>query len=249
MAYAVALRDLESTLVSGASGIEGDLVEQIKDNCGYVVRGINWVLEQVHIHLLDAIFDKLAGDFSTVSVMAEDWRRTGLAAGILADNYRAMAAAVPAVWQGDTADAMTAKMEEFGENLDAAAECIEMVQMAIDDMLAATKAAMEVVAMLLSLIDDLCMYFAGSLAKLAKEIFTGGRRIKQIIEFARDAIRTLEALADLIPALSKTASLVAVTLKGLNFAIVGSTMTNNVDVGNKADDASSHLPRFPREER
>lgn len=115
MAYVVQLRDVDSVLVSGASGTEGDLVEQIKGNCGYVVRGINWVLEQVNIHLLDALFDKLGGDFSTVSVMAEDWRRTGLAAGILADNYREMAAAVPTVWRGDTADAMTAKMEEFAE--------------------------------------------------------------------------------------------------------------------------------------
>ncbi len=179
------------------------------------------MLEQVNIHLLDALFDKLAGDFSTVSVLAEDWRRTGLAVGILADNYREMAAAVPTVWRGDTADAMTAKMEEFAENLDAAAECVEMVQMAIDDMLTATKSAMEFLAMSLSLIDDLCMYFAGSLAKVAKEIFTGGRRIKQIIELARDVIRTLEALADLIPALTKTASTVAATLKGLDFLIVG----------------------------
>lgn len=112
-------------------------------------------------------------------------------------------------------------------------------------MLAATKSAMELVAMSLSLIDDLCMYFAGSLAKLAKEILTGGRRIKQIIELARDVIRTLEALADLIPALTKTASAVAVTLKGLDFVIVASNTKTNKDVGDKADDASSHLPTFP----
>jgi len=55
-----------------------------------------------------------------------------------------------------------------------------------------TEAAMELVATSLSLIDDLCMYFAGSVAKLAKEIFTGGRRIREIISLARE-VRSADA--------------------------------------------------------
>lgn len=246
MSYAVTLRDPRGVLVSGPAGADGDLVEQIKDNCGFVVRGINWVLEQIGINLLDALFDKLAGDFSTVSVMAEDWRRTGIAAGILAENYRAMAEAIPEVWTGDAAVALTAKLDEFGDSMADASECVDMIQMAIGDMLAATKAAMEVVATTLSLIDDLCMYFAGSLAKLAKEIFTGGRRIREIISLARDVVRILEELADLIPALTKTAAAVSVVMRGLDFVVLGSTAKNNSDVANQADDASDHLPSFPR---
>lgn len=246
MSYAVTLRDPSGILVSVPAGPDGDLVEQIKDNCGFVVRGINWVLEKIGINLLDALFDKLAGDFSTVSVMAEDWRRTGLAAGVLADNYRAMAAAIPEVWTGDAAEALTGRLEEFGDNMADASECVGMIQMAIGDMLAATKAAMEAVAGILSLIDDLCMYFAGSLAKLGKEILTGGRRIREIISLARDVIRILEELADLIPALTKTAAAVSVVMRGLDFVLLGSTAKNNSDVANQADDASSHLPSFPR---
>jgi uncharacterized protein YukE len=246
MSYAVTLRDPRGVLVSGPAGADGDLVEQIKDNCGFVVRGINWVLEQIGINLLDALFDKLAGDFSTVSVMAEDWRRTGIAAGILAENYRAMADAIPEVWTGDAAVSLTAKLDEFGDSMADASECVDMIQMAIGDMLAATKAAMEVVATTLSLIDDLCMYFAGSLAKLAKEIFTGGRRIREIISLARDVIRILEELADLIPALTKTAAAVSVVMRGLDFVVLGSTAKNNSDVANQADDASDHFPTFPR---
>ncbi len=248
MSYAVTLRDPSGVLVSSPAGADGDLVEQIKANCGFVVRGINWVLEKIGINLLDALFDKLAGDFSTVSVIAEDWRRTGMAAGILADNYRAMAAAVPEVWTGDAAEALTARLEDFGDNLADASECVGMVQMAIGDMLAATKAAMEAVAGILSLIDDLCMYFAGSLAKLGKEILTGGRRIREIITLARDVIRILEELADLIPALTKTAAAVSVVMRGLDFVLLGSTVKNNSDVGDQADDAAGHLPSFPRGE-
>lgn len=243
-------------LVSGVAGIDGDLVEQLKDSCGYVVRGVDWVLEQVGIHLLDRLFEALAGDFSTVSVIAEDWRRTVLAAGILADNYRTVAAAVPAVWTGDAADEMTLRMEEFGDSLDVAAACIQMVQMTIDDMLASTKAATELLAMTLSPIDDLCMWFASSAMKLAKdcsrctflagEIFTGGRRIREIIRLAREVIRTPEALADLVPALTRTAAAVAVTLHGLDFAVDGANWTKNAEVGRRADDVSHHLPDFPR---
>jgi hypothetical protein len=246
MSYAVTLRDPAGVLVAGVPGPDGDLVEQIKGNCGFVVRGINWVLEKVGIHLLDALFDKLAGDFATVSTMSEDWRRTGMAAGLLADNYRAMAEALDHVWTGDAAEALGLKLVEFGDNLDDTAECVEMIQMAIDDMLAATKAAMELVATSLSLIDDLCMYFAGSVAKLAKEIFTGGRRIREIISLARDVIRILEELADLIPALTKTAAAVSAVVRGMDFVVLGATAKNNSDVANQADDASSHLPTFPR---
>lgn len=245
MSYALSLQDPRGVLVSGGSGIDGDLVEQIKGNCGFVVRGIDWVLEQVGINLLDTLFDKLAGDFTTVSVIAEDWRRTGLAAGILAQNYRAMADALPEVWTGEAADSLTLRLETFGQNMDDTAECVAMIQMAVEDMLAATKAAMEVVATTLSLIDDLCMYFAGSLVKLGKEILTGGRRIRQIISLARDVIRILEELAELIPALTKTAAAVAVVMRGLDFAVLGSTAKTNADVGDRADDASQHLPTFP----
>ena len=210
-----------------------------------MVRGINCVLERVGVHLLDALFDKLAGDFATVSTMSEDWRRTGMAADLLAENYRAMADALDHVWTGDAADALGLKLVEFGDNLDDTAECVEMIQMAIDDMLAATKAAMELVATSLSLIDDLCMYFAGSLAKLGKEILTGGRRIREIISLARDVIRILEELADLVPALTKTAAAVSVVVRGLDFVVLGSTVKSNSDVANQADDASAHLPAFP----
>jgi hypothetical protein len=246
MSYAVTLRDPSGVLVAGTPGPDGDLVEQLKSSCGYVVRGINWVLEKIGINLLDTIFDKLGGDFTTVSLMAEDWRRTGVAAGLLADNYRAMAAALDHVWTGDAAEALGFKLTEFGDNLDDAAECVEMVQMAVEDMLAATKAAMEVLAGLLSTIDDICLYFAGSLAKVAKEIFTGGRRIREIVGLARDVIRILEELADLIPALTRTAAAVSFALRGLDFTLLLATTKNNADVGGQADDASSHLPTFPR---
>lgn len=246
MSYQVTLYDPRDVLVSVSAGSVGDMVEELKSNCGYVVRGIDWVLSKVGINLLDTLFDKLGGDFTTVSVIAEDWRRTGQAAGLLAENYRQMAAALPSVWTGDASTAMAAKLGDFGDGMDEVAECLDMVQMAVADMLDATQAAMEVVATSLSMIDDLVLTFAGSAFKLAKEIFSGGKTIRKIISLSRDVIRTIEALADLVPALTKTAAAVSVVLKGLDFTLMAATTKNNSDVGNKADDATSHLPDFPR---
>lgn len=240
-AEVVRLHDPSSALYSGAAAAV-DHVERLKAECGYVLRSVDWCLELCGVSLLDAFFDKLGGDLATVGAVAEEWRRAGLAARVLADNYRAMAAAVPQVWVGDAAQVVAARWEEFAANLDDTAECVEATHLAVEGMLAATVSALEVLALLLSLVDEVVVGFAGSAGKVLGELATGGRRVRRIIRLGREAFATLDALADLVPGLVRLGALTSATLTALDYSVLLLDAGVNAGAACDADDLTEHLP-------
>lgn len=237
----VPLHDPASVLHSGATTSVVD-IERLKAECGYVLRSVDWCLELCGVSLLDAFFDKLGGDLATVGTIAEEWRRTGLAARVLADNYRAMAAAVPQVWLGDAAEAVAARWEEFATNLDDTAECVEVTHLAVEDMLAAVRSALEVLALVLSLVDEVVVGFAGSAGKVLSELATGGRRVRRIIRLGREAFEVLDALADLVPGLVRLGALTSATLTALDYSVLLLDVDVNADNARRADEVADHLP-------
>ncbi len=243
-AEVVDLHDPSSALYSGAVAVMDD-VERLKAECGYVLRSVDWCLELCGVSLLDAFFDKVGGDLATVGVVAEEWRRTGLAARLLADNYRTMAAAVPQVWAGDAADAVAQRWGEFAANLDATAECVEVTHLAVEDMLAATRSALEVIALLLSLVDEVVVGFAGSAGKVLSELATGGHRVRRIIRLAREAFAVLDALADLVPGLVRLGAITSATLTALDYSVLVTDAHVSAGNAHRADEVTDHLPLRP----
>ena len=89
--------DLYATEMSGA---EGALIDSLRDDCGYVIQGIDWVTRKVGFDLIGSIFDPIAGDFGTVDAMSASWASAGTALGDISANYGSMVTALPEAWEG-----------------------------------------------------------------------------------------------------------------------------------------------------
>ncbi len=106
--------------------------------------------------------------------MASNWAVLGQGLGVVQANMASMAQALPEVWGGDAAAAAQGRIVEFSEGFAVQSEGTALIAAAMQDMLVATKAVMELVAELLSLVDEVVLKVAASVLGWAKEIATGG---------------------------------------------------------------------------
>jgi hypothetical protein len=72
----VDLLDPRSSLVP-TTGSGGSYIDQLRDDCGYVIQGIDWVVRQINSSwdLIALIFDPIAGDFDGVRSVSANGAR------------------------------------------------------------------------------------------------------------------------------------------------------------------------------
>lgn len=235
----VELSDPTSTLKPVAAEGAGDLINGLRDDCGFVIQGIDWVCRQFGFDLIAAIFDPIAGDWAAVDAMATNWGALGSGLGQIGGNYSALAGATPSVWTGDAATSATGKLTDFAEAFGTQAEASQLISAAMKDMLVAVKAGVEVIAQLLSLVDELVLKVAASALGWAKEIATGGATARKVISLVNRAITTIKKLEQVIPPLLQACALMSAMMKGLanllKLGAAGYGLNNGQDVDDVAD--------------
>ena len=230
------LVDPASVLVPSTSGTDGPLIDQLRDQCGFVIQGIDWVCRQFGFDLVGAIFDPLAGDYDAVDAMASNWAVLGGGLAVVQANMASMAQALPVVWGGEAAAAAQGRITDFSEGLAVQAEGTALIAAAMQDMLVATKAVMELVAECLSLVDEVVLKVAASALGWAKEIATGGascRRVISLVNRAIDAIRTLE---NIVPPLLQACATMGKLMKALRVTFQIASASTSYHNGNRVDD-------------
>lgn len=236
---AIDLLDPSSSLVATSRG-GGSYIEQLRDDCGYVIQGIDWVVRQIRSDwdLIALIFEPIAGDFDGVRSVAANWRATGNALGSLGANYGALSAAVPHVWEGRAADRAADRLLEMGQAFDLQRETCEMMAEALDCMLAATQAVCEGVASLLSLVDDAVIKLLASVWGWAKEIATGGATVRKIIRLIDQTIGLIKTLDTLVPKIIAVLGDLRMLFKALDVAFAFAAYQTNKEPGHKIDDVA-----------
>ncbi len=97
------LLDPQSRLVAVDKG-SGSLVEDLRDDCGGIIQGLDWIVRKFTSYdLIAMIFDPISGDFAGVEALQDVWRAASAAMGDVAGNYGALSQALPSVWEGDAA--------------------------------------------------------------------------------------------------------------------------------------------------
>ncbi|HEU5038700.1 MAG TPA: hypothetical protein VFT70_16965 [Nocardioides sp.] len=223
---------------AGAGG-EGSLIDDLRDDCGFIVQGIDWVLRQIGIDLIALIFDPLAGDFDAVDAMAANWKVLGSGLGEIGQNYSILAGATPSVWTGDAGSAAVTKMSDFAGGFEQQAEGAQLISTALEDMLTATKAVMEVVAEAISLIDEAAMTLVTSWLKLAKELASGGETVRKIISLATKAIDAVKTLQNVVPPLLQACAVMSTMMKALDAVFRVGNVAANSNSGSKVDDIAA----------
>ena len=198
----VARADPSGSLFAHSSNAEGDLIDSLRNECGFILQAVDWIARKLGYDLVGAIMDPIAGDFSAVDGMRMD----------------SMAAKLPNVWTGDASDAARSRIEQMGEAHRVQAEAAHLMSMQMANMLAAVREACKLVAGVLALLEELILSF--SLAKWAKEILTMGSGIRRAITLIDRAITFIKGLNNVIPPMLKAAGVMAAMFRALNMAFM-----------------------------
>ncbi len=214
----VSITDPSGSLFAHSSHAEGDLIDSLRSECGFILQAVDWVARKIGYDLIGAIMDPIAGDFSAVDGMRMDWQSISQALDTIGGNYDSMAANLPHVWIGDSSDAARARIEQMGEAHHVQAEAAHLMSLQIANMLSAVTEACKLVAGVLALLEELVLSF--SLAKWAKEILTMGSGIRRAITLIDKAITFIKGLNNVIPPMLKAAGVMAAMFRALNMAFM-----------------------------
>jgi hypothetical protein len=234
----VTIADPSGLLAPHTSAAEGDLIDSLRSECGFILQAVDWVARKLGYDLIGAIMDPIAGDFSAVDAMRLDWQGIAGALEAIGRNYHSMAGSVPAIWTGKAADAAQGRLSTMGDAHATQAEAAGLMSRQLANMLAAVTEACKLVAGVLALLEELVLSF--SLAKWAKEILSMGSGVRRAITLIDRAITFIKGLNNVIPPLLKAAGVMAAMFKALNLAfMLPMSAGQHADAGNHIDDTAS----------
>ena len=214
----VTLTNPDSFLVAHTSDAEGSLIDDLRGECGVILQGIDWIARKLGFDLIGAIFDPIAGDFSTVDAMRRDWAGVAGALKAIGENYDAMATALPEVWDAGSAERAVARLKSMGSAHATQARAAELMSQQMGNMLTAVSEGCKLVAGLLGLAEELVMSF--SVAKWAEEILSMGSGVRKVVSLLHRAIEFIKNLSRVVPPMLKAAGILATMFKYMNLAFM-----------------------------
>lgn len=233
----VTLADPSGALFAHGSDAEGDLIDSLRSECGFILQAVDWIARKLGYDLIGAIMDPIAGDFSAVDGMRMDWQSISHGLDTIGSNYDSMAQNLGSVWTGDASEAAHARIAAMAEGHHVQAEAAQLMSMQLANMLAAVKEACKLVAGVLALLEELILSF--SLAKWAKELLTMGSGIRRAITLIDRAITFIKGLNNVIPPMLKAAGIMAAMFRALNMTFMLPMSVNSQEnAGNHVDETA-----------
>ncbi|MGZ4748141.1 MAG: hypothetical protein ACXVYY_13760 [Oryzihumus sp.] len=214
----VALTNPDSLLVAHTSNAEGSLIDDLRGECGVILQTIDWIARKLGFDLIGAIFDPIAGDFSTVDAMRQDWLGVAGALKAIGENYQAMAGALPRVWDAGSAERAVARLRSMGEAHATQAKAAELMSQQLGNMLTAVSEGCKLLAGVLGLVEEIVLSM--SIAKWAEEILTMGSGVRKVVSLLYRAIEFIKNLSKVIPPMLKAAGILATMFKYMNLAFM-----------------------------
>lgn len=234
-------------------GSEGAFVDGLRDDCGVLIGGVLEVVRRLTGRdLLTELLEPLSGDLGAVSSMRAGWEELAVATGAVGENYRGLAAQVPAVWAGRAADAAVDLAGRMATAHDEQREAAALVAEQLGHVIAVSRATAEVVCAVVEFIDSLVIELlldaaAGPLGWSKAAVTSPGRvtRLVRLIDQGREAIADLLRAAELAVAALRRVEALLDTLSALAAAVetgaraeAGRGLTTVAEAGFLGDDAA-----------
>ena len=232
----VAWTDPGNLLTCVSSSAEGDMIDELRSESGVILQAIDWVARKLGYDLIGAIFDPIAGDFSSVDRMRQTWQQVSAALEEVGGNYASMATTLPSQWSGEAADAARGTLEDFAEGHAIQAEAAGMMSEQLGHMLLAVQELCKLIANALAIVEEIVLSL--SVAKWLKEIATGGSGVRRAIMFIDKAIDAIRMFNNVIPPMLKAAGIIAVMMRGLNLFMSLNNAGRQGEAGNRVDDTA-----------
>jgi len=159
------LSDPTNVLVPPAKVDGAADLKSLQSSAGFMVGNADRLaMKFFHFSLIEQIVRPAAGDWTQLEFAARGWDQMAVALGATADNIAAGAAQIPAVWQGEAAEAAGRMVVDFADLHKTQSDGCHLLAEQLRHIVEVSKAAGETIATGLSVINDLLMQIAAEAA-------------------------------------------------------------------------------------
>ena len=221
----------------GGGDAYGAMIDEAKGNLGPIVQTIDWVVDKVlGFSPVEKLCGPLVGDFNGVDRMKDNWGQASQALTVVGGNYRSMADAVPDAWRGDDARAAAARLRTLAGAHERQGTAAGLMSRQLGNMLECTAKVVEAVFGLIGLAEEIILTM--NAAKIAKEILTMGGTIRKVVSYVQQAIKLIESLGKLVPAILEACGIFATVASGVNAVLSFGVAASHGSAGNHVDDTA-----------
>lgn len=229
---AVSFADPSSCFVAAHSTSVGDVIDDVRSECGLLIQGIDWICNKFGFDLIGAIFDKIAGDFKGADEVRMNLESLGSALTAVGGNYGAMRGATDICWTGSDARAAKRTFAEFEDAQSTQGEACGLMARQVGNVMEAVVDGVKLIGTIIGMLADELLSIP--IAKVLELILRGAAKIKRWISLIEQCIETVRKLQKLIPELCEMAR----TLNHLMLAVKG--IVSVLAIGAQAG-AGSHV--------
>jgi phage-related protein len=235
--------DPTGSLQANPDGGMGDIVDQLREECGAVVQAIDWICRKaLHFDLIMEIIEPISGDFRTVSSMKVGWANVGTALGAVGDNYTSLADQSVAVWDGEAQARAAFRLRDAAEVHAEQVKGTGYLQEQLGHIIDVSVETAHCVADGLHLISDILLELAADaavpLVGWGKALVTGAGKVRKCWDLVRKILDAIEKLTRLVKAALKVLRLVNTSLTVAATATSFVSSAAHVDAGNTVDDTT-----------
>lgn len=228
-----------SALMPSTSTAAGAMIDGVREDCGFLIRTIDWICRKIGFDLIGAIFNPIAGDFNGVDQVRMNLASLGTAMTGVGDNYLQMAGNVPSVWTGEAATGAAQTLREMGEAHTQQGEGLGMMSRQVGNMLTATEEIVGLIGTIIgTLADELLSVGIG---KILEWIAIGWNKIRRYVRLIERAIDLVRSLADLMPPLVTAARVLGTLLNTLKLVMMGAAIGTQHAAGSMVDETAATL--------
>jgi len=234
-----------SVHVSGGApaGTMGDTMKNLKDDCGWIINGIDWVITKFwQPGLREAIITKLAGDFNAMSSMQQAWSNVEVALEELGLNYDGLAIQLPGVWEGEGGTHAASRMLDIGQMHADQSEAAALIKEQVGNLIDVSVTAAEVVVDALHLINDICQELISAAAVpvvgWAKVLVTGAGKVKRAISLINTCLNAIEKITTAVQKALRCITYFNAGMSVLNTLLNFGETSTAANAGTKVDDTA-----------
>lgn len=228
-----------SALVPSTSTAAGAMIDNVREECGFAIRMIDWMCRQIGFDLIGAIFNPIAGNFSGVDQVRLNLASLGATMTGVGDNYSRMAANVPSVWTGSAATAAQESLSELAAAHAQQGEGLGMMSRQVGNMLTATEEIVKLIATIIGTLADELLSIG--VVKFLELIVAGWAKIQRYVRLIERAIDLVRSLSDLIPALVSAAKALGTMLTAMKAVMMATAVGSHMRAGGLIDETAATL--------
>lgn len=237
------LYDPRSVLLPNPEAGMGDFIDQLREDCGYIIRAIDWIARKVlGVDLIMELIEPISGDFRTIESMRMGWLNVQASLQAVGDNYDGLSSQVPAVWEGAASAAATDRLRSVSAQHRDQAEGSGLIAEQMGHIVEVSKATAETVAAGLRFINDILTEIAIDAALpvvgWAKAVATAGPKIRRCWQLINQGLSAIQRLIDLVKTATTVLKWANAGLASLNLALGFANDVGHTQLGSLTDETS-----------